>query len=261
MQISTHSFNPLTPLQTHATARIDKSTAYFNSRSASLAMSLIMPHSKVIVMLCDPARRVWSDLNQWYWKVQLDKEHGDARRYLEFHSCPLMQASFPEHVLAQLSEIEALVNSTSFPLACPMTKNFRTCSLCAYLRGSYYVDHAKAWRAAYQDNILFLNSDNLRNNPEVCACIVCGLRWACCAVESDPQPCQVTVAKVLDFLGWRRSLYPPFRNLGEVNSHHQKDKKYVIACPEEARQRLQHFFGPSVKRLARLLHQDFSAWL
>ena len=107
------------------------------SSRAAAEMASVMPHTRVISIVCDPTRRVWSDLNQWHLKIERDVRTR-ANRYTEYHGCPLMRRRFTGQVLRQLTRL----NATGLRLdeLCPMRSggSFADCNICAYLRGSYF---------------------------------------------------------------------------------------------------------------------------
>lgn len=170
------------------TFSLDKSTSYLGSQRAAKRMHAVMPNAKPIVVVCDPAKRVWSDLNQWHFKVARDIANGKTA-HERYHKCRIMQKGFTEEALKQL---ETLV-STGSPVEelCPVggREGFATCSICGYLRGSYYARYLRAWRAEYGDGgVLVVDGDDLRFRPRET------VRGSCfCGFVPKPPPCPLVL--------------------------------------------------------------------
>lgn len=214
------------------TFAVDKSTGYLTSESAAAHMPHAMPRTHVLAVLCDPTRRVWSDLNQWYFKIARDREAG-LGRYANFYDCRLMSPSLAGEALKQMERLRA----TGKPLEelCPREQNFRTCSLCAFLRGSHYLPHLASWHAAYGDHLHVVDADRLRHRP------------------------RETVMDLLEKLGLETAQYPPWRHLGLINSHRQKDV-YEARFPPRLRRLLNGLFMPMMPDLRTLTGESFAAW-
>jgi hypothetical protein len=165
-------------------------------------------------------------------QIERDRQSG-LGRYSNFYDCRLMSSKLSGEALKQAEQLRA----GNRPLAevCPPDQSFRTCSLCAFARGSHYLPHLQAWRRAYGQRLHIVDADELRHRP------------------------RETLNALLHTLGLDPARYPPWRHLGLINSHHKKDV-YEARFPPRLRRLLNGLFMPMMEELRALTGKTFAVW-
>ena len=165
-------------------------------------------------------------------QIERDRQ-SNLGRYSNFYDCRLMSSKLSGEALKQAEQLRA----KNLPLAevCPRDQSFRSCSLCAFARGSHYLPHLQAWHRSYGEKLHVVDADELRHRP------------------------RETVMGLLQALGLDDRRYPAWRHLGLINSHRRKDV-YEARFPPRLRRLLNGLFMPMMEELRALTGKTFAAW-
>lgn len=153
--------------------QVDKSTSYFRQGSvAAEAIQKLLPRAKVIIILCDPAKRVWSRFNQY-----------NKRQWPGTENCPMFGPSWDFTMLQQLRLLEKQgIDSSNFDMrncnrALAVKKwlvpvagagRFRgVCrNICHALQGGVYTRLLGDWFDIIGDNLLVISNVELKETPQ-----------------------------------------------------------------------------------------------
>ncbi|CAK8684517.1 unnamed protein product [Clavelina lepadiformis] len=174
LEIEAHFFNQrwnghdLKPYFTHLPLAeegafvAEKTPAYFSFPPLFVPMSMkkVLPHTKLLLVLCDPVKRALSDFHQEWDLLRVHNESGELTRYHNFTS--YLDVYLPRMTQEVGEWIEERATLMSYRVIKEHNKHF----LNHILTVGLYALHLKRWFPYYdQSNLMIIDGGKLLSDP------------------------------------------------------------------------------------------------
>ena len=187
------------------------------------AASYLLPSAKIVYMVCDPIKRLWS---RFHHNLMIDPEGVPAKSFPELLDLLVPQSSSSEQQYGSIPDSPPYVHYSVWA---------------DYIGAGYYYHNIATWAAAYgHDKIHTIYLSDLKRDNQA-------LR-------------ETTIRKLLNFLQLPPAKYnwKTERSQTNIQNQNHEAKGYCRDCiPEDFVQRLQPVFKVANQDLARYLNASF----